>query len=392
MRLEFSDLMDPIKLLEKLVSFNSVFPHEAELAHYLAGELERCGFDVEMQKFGNRYNVLASRGRMESKSILLYGHMDTVPPYGYDIKGQERDPLKLEERENGKLYGLGAYDMKAGIAAILEAVSEVKNEHPLKIMFVSDEEANSQGCYEVTKTDFFKDVEVGIATEISDIHDLGEKTRTVSLGRRGRVQYEIKIPGKSFHAARMEHGISAITEASKLAIEIEKMNSELPKHPTLSHGSQFVRHFSSESLSLSIPDEARLLVDRHLVVPETAESAQKHIEQKINELYDKGMMKEIDGRRATIRVNPREVPYLMPYETPKENKHVVKLARTIEKTLGAKAVYNYGLSVADENLLAMQNIPVISYGPIGEGEHSNGEWVSKKSYLELIEVLKEFIR
>ena len=382
--------MDSIDLLRKLVSFNSVFPNESDLAHYLGDELKRLGFEVEMQKFdGNRYNVLASHGNI-GKPVLLYGHMDTVPAYGYDVLG--KDPMELEEKD-GKLYGLGAYDMKAGIAAILKAVETVKNGHDraLKVMFVSDEEADSKGCYEVTKTDFLKDVDLAVATEISDIHDMEEKTRTITLGRRGRVQYEISVPGKSFHAARMEHGISAVTEASKLAIEIEKMNSELPKHPQLSHGNQYVRKFSSESLSLSIPDEATLLVDRHLVVPETAETARKHIEDKINDLYKRGIMKEANDKRAAIRVRPRQVPYLMPYATSENNEQVRRLTSTIEKTLNVKSQFNYGLSVADENLVAMQGIPVISYGPIGEGEHSNGEWVSKRSYLELIDVLKAFL-
>ena len=382
--------MDSVDLLKKLVSFNSVFPKESELAHYLGDELKKLGFKVEMQKFhDNRYNVLAQRGS-KGKPTLLYGHIDTVPAYGYDLVN--RDPFKLEERD-GKLYALGAYDMKAGIAAILKAVEETKNEseRAIKVMFVSDEEADSTGTYYVTKTDFFKDVEFAVATEISDIHDMNEKTRTLSLGRRGRVQYEINVPGKSFHAARMEHGISAVTEASKLAIELEKMNSELPKHPRLSHGNQYVRRFFSESLSLSIPDEATMLVDRHLVVPENAESARKHIEDKINQLYARGIMQEANGKRATIRVKPREVPYLMPYFTSEDNPHLKRLSAAIEKTLVTKPNYNCGLSVADENLIAMQGIPVVSYGPIGEGEHSNGEWVSKKSYLELIEVLKTFL-
>ena len=382
--------MESVELLKKLVSLNSVFPNASELAHYLADELKKQGFSVELQKWGdNRFNVLAKRGT-KGKPILLYGHMDTVPAYGYDAVG--RKPQELIEKE-GKLYGLGGYDMKAGIAAIVKAVEETKGktDRAIKIMFVSDEEADSTGAYEVSKTEFFSDVEVAIATEISDVHDLNEKTRAITLGRRGRIQYEIKVPGKSFHAARLEHGISAVTEASKLAIELEKMNSELPKHAKLSHGSQHVRKFYSESLSLSIPDEAIMLLDRHLVPPETIESARLEIEEKINELYKKGILKEAEGKRATITVKKRYVPYMSPYTTPENNPYVEKLAKTIEKTLGAKAKINYGMSVADENLIAMQGIPVISYGPIGEGEHSNKEWVSKKSYLELIEVLKNFL-
>jgi succinyl-diaminopimelate desuccinylase len=314
--------------------------------------------------------------------------MDTVPPYGYDESG--RDPLCLEERD-GRLCGLGAYDMKAGLAAIVQAVSEARNERPLKVMFVSDEEADSRGCFEATRSGFVRGAGFALSTEISDVSDIAQRTRTITLGRRGRAQYELTVPGRSMHAARPQEGVSAVTEAAKLSVEIERMNSSLPRHPELSQGHMFVRSFHSESVSLSLPDSAKLLVDRHLVPPESAESARDDIENRIRSLYEAGTLNAADGRITTVRMMPREVPYLMPYATPRENPEVHRLSGTIEKVLGAKAAYNYGMSVADENLIAMQGVPVASFGPVGGGEHSSDEWVSKQSYLELIEVLKAFI-
>lgn len=385
--------MESMELLRRIVGIDSVFPHETELASLLAKELERAGFSVEMQEFNSdegvkRFNVLATRGLGDRKPILLYGHMDTVPPYGYESAG--RDPFHLEERD-GLLYGLGAYDMKAGVAAIIQAVTQVRTDRQLKVMFVSDEESDSRGCYEAARSGFIKDAGFALAAEISDVHDVSQPTRTITLGRRGRTQYELEVPGKSFHAARASEGISAISEAAKLAIEIDRMNETLPMHPELSQGHMFVRSFHSESVSLSLPDSAKLLVDRHLVPPENVESARLDIENRIRSLYEAGAMKGADGRITTVRMMPREVPYLMPYATPKDNPEVVRLGGAIRKTLGAEVAFNYGMSVADENLIAMQGVPVASFGPIGGGEHSNQEWVSKKSYLELIEVLKAFI-
>ncbi len=384
-------MTDAVRLLRKIVSVDSVFPGEAELAHFLAGELERAGFSVEMQGFRaggqERLNVLATRGEGDAP-LLLYGHMDTVPPYGYEEAG--RDPFSLEERD-GRLYGLGAYDMKAGLAAILRTVSEVQNRRPLKIMFVSDEEADSRGCHEAVKSGFLEGVRFALATEISDVNDISESTRTITLGRRGRAQYELEVPGQSFHAAHAERGVSAVTEAARLAIGLDEANAGLPAHPQLGRGHMFVRSFHSESESLSLPDSARLLVDRHLVPPEDAESAGADIERIVRSLHEAGAMKGADGRITTVRMKPREVPYLMPYATPQENPEVVRLAGCIQGTLGVQAQYNYGMSVADENLIAMQGVPVASFGPIGGGEHSSGEWVSKQSYLELIEVLRAFL-
>lgn len=384
-----------MELLRRMVSVGSVFPEEAELAHFLSSELERRGFSVEMQRFGgSRYNVLATRApetedAVQEKPILLYGHMDTVPPYGYEAEG--RDPYVLEERD-GRLYGLGAYDMKAGLAAILHAVGESGRGRALKVMFVSDEEADSRGCHEAVRSGFLRDVGFALSTEISDVNDSDERTRTITLGRRGRAQYSISVPGRSFHAARAAEGVSAVTEAAKLAVAIEGMNSSMPRHEMLGEGDMFVRKFFSESVSLSVPDEASLVVDRHLVLPEDAEGGRADLQSRVDALYSNGTLRDLgNGRRAAVKVVPREVPYLMPYATAEENPEVRRLAAAVKGTLGVDARYNCGRSVADENLIAMQGVPVVSYGPIGGGEHSSGEWVSKKSYLELIDVLKAFL-
>ena len=95
-------------------------------------------------------------------------------------------------------------------------------------------------------------------------------------------------------------------------------------------------------------------------------------------MYDRGIIIQAEGRRASVSINPREVPYLMPYITSKDNNKVRLLSNAIKEKTGVSAKYNCGLSVADENLIAMQGIPIISYGPIGEGEHSSEEWVSKQ--------------
>ncbi|MBN1170112.1 M20/M25/M40 family metallo-hydrolase [Candidatus Micrarchaeota archaeon] len=373
--------MEPIELLSKIVSIDSVFPGEAELAHFLAAQLEGAGFAVELQEFQpGRYNVLAEKG--EGRPVLLAGHMDTVPPHNY-----ERDPLKLEEMD-GKLYGLGAYDMKAGIAAIVKAAE--KTARPVKIMFVSDEENESLGCYQAIKSGFLDNVEFVIVPEISDVHEMAGHTRTITLGRRGRSEYAIAVHGKGFHAAHLERGISAITEASAIAIEIEKMNSGLPSDPFMGRGDIFVRKISAESNSLSVPDSADMVVSRHLVSGETIESALDGLRKTMDSMHSAGLLRN-QMKKPEVNIRKRDVPYLLPYLTKKEHPGVRRLASIIERKFGVPANYNAGMSVADENLIAMQGIPVISFGPIGDGEHSCSEWVSKNSYLELIDILQEFV-
>ncbi|MFH2105700.1 MAG: M20/M25/M40 family metallo-hydrolase [Candidatus Micrarchaeota archaeon] len=361
-----------IKLLSELIAMDSVFPNEARMGEFLEQKLQELGFKTTRNYISeNRFNVLAEKG--SGRRIMLYGHMDTVPRYG----DWHTDPFRLTEKD-GRLYGLGAYDMKAGIAAILEACNS-ENVENVKIAFGVDEENDSQGAYAITKSGFLDDVACVLVPEISEISDERNGTNNIMLGRRGRAQYQIDIKGESAHAA-FGNGVNAITEASKVAIEIERANPELPTHEHLPKGNQFVRKIFAESLSLSIPDCAKLIVDRQLVIPENAETGRAHLQQITNRITNK----------ANVTVVPRNVPYLMPYVTPQQNEYVQKLAKIVEQQIG-NLNHSYGHSPADENLFAMQNLPVISYGPIGSNQHSADEWVSKKSYLELIQILRAFL-
>jgi acetylornithine deacetylase/succinyl-diaminopimelate desuccinylase-like protein len=154
---------------------------------------------------------------------------------------------------------------------------------------------------------------------------------------------------------------------------------------------QFIRKISAESTSLSIPETAIIELDRHMVTPETPESVVKMTQGFVDSLYAQGKFTEIDGRKITVRLKPRENPYLQPYVVSPVDQNVQKLAAAVRQNIG-EPVYTYGTSVADENRFAAAGIPAVCVGPKGDGEHTSGEWCSKNSYLKLIEVLKTFIR
>src|SRR3989344_8231254 len=165
--------MKVIKLLKEIIAIDSTNPfktvikdgkeigigNEGKIADYLEQKLIASGFKVSRQivqeatnvnykgniiEIPERYNLLASKGQGE-KSLLFYGHMDTV-----DVKeGWKTNPFEaVIKTENGKqiVYGLGANDMKGGLAAILLAIeNEDVSNYQLKVDFVCDEEFWSYG-------------------------------------------------------------------------------------------------------------------------------------------------------------------------------------------------------------------------------------------------------
>ncbi len=369
--------MDDVELLRELVAINSVFPNEKKIAEYVEQKLKDIGFLVQRQPISDdRFNILAERGT-EGNPILLYAHLDTVPPYG----NWETDPLELRE-EGDRLYGLGAYDIKSGIAAIIQACS-IDSSRKIKVGFGVDEENNSAGGNMLANSDFLSNVEGIVATEILDFE--GATSNSIMLGRRGRTVIELEVPGKSAHGGHAEEGINAISEAARLVPLLGGM--KLQGNKPLPDPNQFIRKIAAESTSLSVPDSAIIEIDRHMIVPETPETVRDGIQTFVDSLYDRGEFEEIDGKRINVRVKQREVPYLMPYVTSEESELVKSISRVFENPK-----YVYGNTVADENVFAATGLPVVSLGAVGGNEHQANEWVSKSSYLDLIGNLREYLQ
>jgi acetylornithine deacetylase len=120
------------QLLSDLVAINSINPDlvpgspgEAEIAGYIARWLERAGLEVQLvESASGRPNVVGiAPGTGGGKTLLLNGHMDTVGAAGMPDAHQPRI-----DREAGRLYGRGAYDMKGGLAAAMFAVAQAQKQ------------------------------------------------------------------------------------------------------------------------------------------------------------------------------------------------------------------------------------------------------------------------
>ena len=139
---------DTKEMLCEMLAIPSVSGDEGALSDYIAQKLRDAGAECVRQQIvdGDRRNVFAEvTGSLPGKTILLTGHMDTVEAGD----GWTVNPFAGTERD-GRIYGRGANDMKAGIAIILQTVSTcVRNRGRLRgkivVAFVCDEEAYSEG-------------------------------------------------------------------------------------------------------------------------------------------------------------------------------------------------------------------------------------------------------
>jgi acetylornithine deacetylase len=212
--------------LAKLVAIDSVSSRSnSQIVEYLAERCEALGFQVKRLPYQDdkgveKINLIALAGAQLSVEhpeveLALVGHTDTVP---YDPNWAAA--LKLTERE-GKLYGRGACDTKAFIAAALTAVQTVNLKQlskPLALVFTADEEIGLIGAKRLA--------------EARAIHSryaiVGEPTslRPMRAGK-GYCLAEITIKGREAHSAYPALGSSAVFGAARLLAGIERIAAHL---------------------------------------------------------------------------------------------------------------------------------------------------------------------
>jgi succinyl-diaminopimelate desuccinylase len=191
-----------LALLEQLIRCPSVTPDDAGCQDILAAELEALGFHCEQMPFGPVSNLWARRGT-DGPLLCLAGHTDVVPPG--DESAWESDPFEPVIRD-GMLYGRGAADMKASLAAMITALTrfiERNPEHPgsIALLITSDEEGPAD--------DGTKKVVEALAArgETIDWCVLGEPSShttlgdTIRIGRRGSLSGILEVRGKQGHVA-----------------------------------------------------------------------------------------------------------------------------------------------------------------------------------------------
>ncbi len=130
--------MNLINLTKKLISIPSYvdkITDENRIGEFINNFLKQnTKLKIQTQKVDSRFNILATQNEVQ---LLFIGHTDTVPP-----KNQKQLSPVIKK---GRIYGLGATDMKGGLACILNALVETKNLNGIGFLFYVGEEYDFAG-------------------------------------------------------------------------------------------------------------------------------------------------------------------------------------------------------------------------------------------------------
>lgn len=344
--------------LSRLIRIKSLSGQERDVQLELKRQMEEAGFDeVFIDGLGNVIGRIGSGKRV----LAIDGHMDTVD-IG-NLSNWEFDPLGGEIRD-GFVHGRGSVDQEGGPAAFVTAgriLKELGFNRDLTIYFVGSvmEEDCDGLCWKYIIEEDMIRPDFVISTEPTNLN--------IYRGHRGRMEMQVHFYGVSAHGSAPERGKNAIYMASKVALEIEKLNERLRFDEFLGKGSITVTEFVSGSPSLcAVSDYARLHLDRRLTWGETKESAVAEIENLI-----KGMNAKVEvlsyKEKAYTGLEYGMEKYYPTWKMAEDSELVVKGVSTFRKLFNREPkVDKWTFSTNGVMTCGTYGIPTIGFGPGNE--------------------------
>jgi succinyl-diaminopimelate desuccinylase len=205
---------ETLQLARELIARRSITPADDGCLSLLASRLSAAGFGCERLDRGPVGNLWARFGS-SGPLVCLAGHVDVVPPG--PVEEWTSDPFVPVERD-GLLYGRGAADMKAAVAAMVTAAERVARGAAgggsVALLLTSDEEGDAvDGTAAAVATLLARGetIDACIIGEPTSTERFGD---TLKNGRRGSLNGRLRLHGLQCHIAYPERGRNPIHDAA----------------------------------------------------------------------------------------------------------------------------------------------------------------------------------
>ena len=354
---------DLVTLVSGLVAIDSVNPSlvpggagESGIARFVADWAVDAGLEAEVLEStpGRPSVVVRAPGTGGGLTLLLCGHYDTV-----NVEGMT-DP-HAPRIDGDRLYGRGAYDMKAGLAAALvacRAAAALRLAGDVIVACVADEEHSSIGVQDVLAS---ITADAAIVTEPTEVQ--------LIVAHRGFVWSEVEVTGRAAHGSRPHLGVDAIAKMGTILTAIGELDARFDPaaHPLLSRASVHAALIDGGEEFSSYPARCVVGLERRTLPGETVDA----IEVELDALLDRCRTVDPD-----LVVERRTLLVRDPFEISAESELATVVSEAAASILGEAPVISGASYWADAAFIAAAGIPTVLLGPGGEGAHAIEEWVS----------------
>ena len=378
-----------VEFLQQLVRANSVnaytpeasppdAPIEAEVAALIHEKMCQFGWQPALHGVSpERPNVLCTLTGAEAsgRTLILTIHMDTVPA----SQAYTRDPWGAQI-EDGRLYGVGAADAKAQIAAFIYAahaleLAGVRLMGNLILAFVVDEETGACSPYG-TRYLLEQGLLKGDATIVGEPGD-----RKVAIGHRGVYRFKIRSRGESVHTGLQEwefktRGRNAAVDMARIVQALSSCafpHAPSDAFPGRKNVLTFPTLISGGSSVNMVPESCEAYGDLRLMPGLSAGDVRQIIE---------GCLSPLD-----LVYELQEVVFVPAVETSRSALIVETLARSIEEVTGTRPRIEGAGPACDGWMFSERGIETIcGYGVECGGVHGADEWVELASLQSVTEI------
>ena len=367
-----------VSFLDDLVSLKSVngANNEEDIAVRISEEAHKLNLQSQIEALDkNRPNVLISHGEGPFE-FLFVAHMDTV------AAGTEESwsspPFKPTKRD-GRIYGRGTADNKAGVACALYTISMMKDlllidNQNIKVTLaaVSDEESGATsniGVRHLLDNNLIQ-AKGAIYTYASDV---------VCIGHRGLLRLEIVTTGKSVHTGGQAwndgiEGTNAVTGLAAILLKLEATAIDAPPHAAFGSLRNVITPgtiFKGGEFESVVPGNAAAIVDIRLLPGQDPNTVLEQIKSLLNH-----EIKLRPGLKVELKVKNS-----LPAVTLDTNHPLVSIAVDVAQRATGRKWNAVGAGPANEGyMLINAGIPTLcGFGPRGDNAHAANEWVEINS-------------
>lgn len=303
--------METKKILSKLISYNTIKDKEnKEIMDYIESYLTKYNFTTErIGKCLIAYND-------SNPNIGFVGHTDTV-----DYENWNGSPFKMQEQDD-KLIGLGACDMKGGIASLLGAISKLDlNRNKLAIYLTNDEEINFEGIKTIKDYIVPKNIIVGEPTNNIPVY-----------GTKGILELKITFYGVKCHSSTPEKGRNAIYDCidfiNRLKAYYENsLKKELSKDFSIPYTTMNIGTIKGGESLNSVPGKCNITIDFRTIDKKQT----KNILEKIKCLLEKNNSTIEIINQVDPKINLNDITFLEELSSKKETKCYITEGSFIDK-------------------------------------------------------------
>ena len=367
-----------IELLQNLLKIKSISPNDMGCFDVIEKELRELGFNCERINYLNVENLYATFGN-SGKLFCFLGHTDVVPT-GPEEKWKY--PPFSATIEGDILYGRGAADMKASVAAFIESAKEFINSSSkinfrLGFLLTSNEEGTAKdGFIDQIIKKMIND------NEIIDFCLVGEPTSSkkvadcARIGRRGSLGGHLKIYGKQGHIAYPEKVINPILLSGDLISNLKNKiwdNGNDAFDPT---SFQISNISSGTGAHNVVPGELELTFNFRFSPESSEESLKSEFESMLNEQglnYD--LEWELNG---------------LPYYT-KDNFFINIVSNSVREVTNYMPELNAKGGTSDGRFVALMNSEIIELGPVNKSIHQIDEHVKISELWTLKDIYEQIL-